>query len=203
MTDPAPTRELVLASASPRRRELLAVLGVQYRVAPADIDETPRPDEQAAAYVQRMALEKARAGMRQAGPGAAVLGADTTVAVDGRILGKPVDRTDALRMLALLSGRTHQVHSGVALCAADSCHEALSSTDVTFREVTAAEAGDYWDTGEPADKAGAYGIQGLGSVFVSSIRGSYTGVVGLPLFETAQLLTSAGFGPILAADSHS
>lgn len=200
MTDPVTTRELVLASASPRRRELLAILGVQYRVAPADIDETPLPDEAASRYVQRMALQKAQAGLRESGPAAVVLGADTTVVVDGRILGKPLDRADALRMLAVLSGRAHQVYSAVAVCGAGGCHEALSSTEVTFREVSAAEAAAYWETGEPADKAGAYGIQGLGSVFVSRISGSYTGVVGLPLFETAQLLTSAGFGPILSAD---
>jgi len=201
MTHSDDTRELVLASASPRRRELLAVLGVQYRVAPANIDETPRDGEPPGAYVQRMALEKARAGLLQAGPDALVLGADTTVAVDGDILGKPADRADAMRILGLLSGRTHQVYSAVALCDVDNCAGALSCTDVSFRKISTTEAVAYWNTGEPADKAGAYGIQGLGSVFVKAISGSYTGVVGLPLYETAELLTSAGFGPILAADT--
>ncbi len=193
MTSPdQPQRRLVLASASPRRRELLAVLGVEFAVAPADIDESVRPGEAPQAYVRRMALEKARAGLRAAG-NAVVLGADTSVVLDGRILGKPQDRDAALALLADLSGREHQVLSAVALVAADGETEALSATQVRFREITPAEAAAYWASGEPADKAGGYGIQGLGSVFVEALSGSYTGVVGLPLFETAGLLEQRGY----------
>ena len=189
-------RALVLASASPRRRELLGVLGVEFSVAPADIDEAVLPGEMPEAYVRRMALTKAQAGYAAAGD-AAVLGSDTAVVIGDRILGKPVDRDDAVAMLTGLSGRTHRVMSAVALLDGAGCSEALSITDVTFRELTAAEAARYWATGEPADKAGAYGIQGRGAVFVSEIRGSYSGVVGLPLYETALLLEERGFGPLL------
>jgi len=195
-TDPSDKRALVLASASPRRRELLGVLGVEFTVAPADIDESVQPGELPQAYVRRMALSKARAVHAVADEGV-VLGSDTAVVIGDRILGKPADRDDAVAMLSELSGRTHRVMSAVALLDVGGCGEALSMTDVTFRNIGVAEAEAYWDTGEPADKAGAYGIQGFGAVFVSEIRGSYSGVVGLPLFETAALLEERGFGPLL------
>ena len=195
-TDPSDKRALVLASASPRRRELLGVLGVEFTVAPADIDESVQPGELPQAYVRRMALSKARA-VRAVADDGAVLGSDTAVVIGDRILGKPADRDDAVAMLSELSGRTHRVMSAVALLDVAGCGEALSMTDVTFRNISVAEAEAYWDTGEPADKAGAYGIQGFGAVFVSEIRGSYSGVVGLPLFETAALLEERGFGPLL------
>ena len=191
-------RPLVLASASPRRRELLGVLGVEFSVAPADIDESVHDGETPEAYVRRMALGKARAGYGAADD-AAVLGSDTAVVVGDHILGKPVDQDDAIAMLTTLAGRTHRVLSAVALLDADGCSEALSSTAVTFRDISRAEAELYWATGEPADKAGAYGIQGRGAVFVSAVQGSYSGVVGLPLFETAALLEERGFGPLLKA----
>ncbi len=186
-------RHLVLASASPRRRELLAILGVEFSVAPADIDESVLPGEDPVDYVRRMALGKARAGLAAAGAGAVVLGADTAVVLDSHILGKPTGRDDALTMLAALAGREHRVLSAVALVAAGRAAEALSTTRVRFRAITAAEAAAYWATGEPADKAGGYGIQGRGSLFVEEIDGSYSGVVGLPLFETGGLLTQFGF----------
>lgn len=181
---------LILASASPRRRELLAQIGIQARVSPADIDEQPRDREAPADYVRRLALAKARA-IRTAEDDLPVLGADTTVTVDGGILGKPTDREDGLAMLAHLSGRSHEVYSGVAVVGE---HEdvAVSVSRVTFRAIDADERRAYWDTGEPADKAGAYAIQGRGAVFVSNLEGSYSGVMGLPLFETAQMLVRAG-----------
>lgn len=189
------TGELVLASASPRRRELLQQLGMTFTVAPADIDESVRPDEAPDAYVRRMAAEKAAAGLAQAAPGSTVLGADTAVVIDGRVLGKPADRDDAVAMLQLLSDRTHQVMSGVAVAGSGAARDALSITEVTFGPVSIVAAEHYWDTGEPADKAGGYGIQGCGAVFVASLSGSYTGVVGLPLYETAGLLRESGFAP--------
>ncbi|NND53380.1 MAG: septum formation inhibitor Maf [Gammaproteobacteria bacterium] len=192
-------RALVLASASPRRRELLGVLGVEFKVAPADIDETVQPGETPEAYVRRMALGKAEAGYAAAGSDSAVLGSDTAVVIDGRILGKPDDRAAAIAMLTELSGRTHRVMSAVALLDVEGCSEALSVTEVTFRTIIAKEADQYWATGEPADKAGGYGIQGRGAVFVRAIQGSYSGVVGLPLFETAALLEERGYGPLMQA----
>lgn len=188
---------LYMASTSPRRRELLAQIGVPFEVLPVNVDEAARPAESALEYVRRLAADKALAGarvLRQRADSGVVLGADTTVVVDGQILAKPADRDDAIAMLLQLAGRTHQVLTGVALAAASGPAVQISHsvTDVTFRPLTEAEAAAYWDTGEPADKAGAYGIQGLGALFVQHIAGSYTGVVGLPLFETAQLLQQAG-----------
>lgn len=201
---------LYLASTSPRRRELLTQIGVRFDVLRVDVNEDPLPAESALDYVQRLAAEKAAAGLqllRQRDLDGAVLGADTTGLLDGRILVKPVDRHDAIRMLLEMSGRTHEVLTGVALAfgggaSGDSLLVACSRTAVTFRSIDAAEASAYWDTGEPADKAGAYGIQGFGAVFVESIAGSYTGVVGLPLFETAQLLRQAGIPVWQRAGAH-
>jgi septum formation protein len=179
--------ELILASASPRRRELLTQIGVACRCCPVDIDETPQPDEPAQAYVERLALEKARVCLQQ-NPEAVVLGSDTSVVVDGQILGKPVDEEDAVRMLKLLSGREHQVMTAVAVVDGTRQRVETVTTDVAFIELDEARCRAYWRTGEPCDKAGAYGIQGLGAVLVKGIKGSYSAVVGLPLMQTAALL---------------
>lgn len=180
-----------LASASPRRRQLLDLIGVPHVVTPADIDETPRGGEPADAYVLRLAREKALAVWAR-DAGLAVLAADTTVVVDHEILGKPETEADAQYMLGKLSGREHLVHTGVALQAASGVQVVLSSTRVRFAPLSAADIRAYWASGEPEGKAGAYAIQGLGAVFVAHIAGSYTGVMGLPLFETATLLRAAG-----------
>ena len=184
---------LFLASASPRRRELLTQIGAPFSLLSVDIDETPRPGENPESYVQRLAREKALAGReRVAGCSIAVLGADTTVVVDGRILGKPADRDEGIQMLATLSGREHQVMTAVALATDNACEVRLVTSTVRFRLIETTEAEAYWASGEPCDKAGGYGIQGWGAVFVAELRGSYSGVVGLPLCETAQLLDQAG-----------
>ena len=183
---------LFLASASPRRRELLTQIGVPYSLITASIDETPLPTENAEQYVQRLAREKALAGLRMAGVDACVLGADTTVVLNGRILGKPADRDEGLTMLAGLSGNEHQVLTAIALASPQRCEVRLVASRVRFRPITPDEAQRYWDSGEPLDKAGGYAIQGWGAVFVSELHGSYSAVVGLPLCETAQLLDTFG-----------
>jgi septum formation protein len=155
-----------------------------------EVDETPRPDEAPEHYVKRLALNKARAGL--AGRrGNLVLGADTAVVLDGRILGKPRGRGDALAMLLALAGREHRVLSGVAVVGDSFEGYRLCDSRVSFRTISADEAAAYWDSGEPVDKAGGYAVQGRGAVFVSHLSGSYSGVMGLPLFETAQLLAEA------------
>ena len=183
-----------LASASPRRRQLLSQIGVDFQILNVDVDESIAAGEDAERYVSRLARAKAAAGLvrRIAGRRAPVLGADTAVVAGGAILGKPADCADAARMLALLSARTHEVLTAVALATDDGVLAHLSRSQVTFREITPEEAREYWNTGESRDKAGAYAIQGYGAVFVSALRGSYSGVMGLPLFETAQLLRAAG-----------
>lgn len=183
---------LYLASGSPRRRELLQQIGVPFTVISAAIDETPLPDEAPRAYVERLALAKARAGAVQAGGPGAVLGADTAVVLHGRILGKPVDEADALATLAAMSGQEHQVLTSVALVDGARSQVLSVSSRVRFRLISAVEAKAYWASGEPLDKAGGYAIQGLGAVFVESLQGSYSAVVGLPLCETAQLLGDFG-----------
>lgn len=171
---------LVLASASPRRAELLTAAGFAFTVAHADIDETPRPGEAPAAYVQRLAVGKAQAvAARQ--PEALVLGADTTVVVDGDILAKPADAADAAAMLRRLAGRAHEVLTGVALAGPAATRVALGTTRVWFAPMTEADIATYVATGEPMDKAGAYGIQGWAARFVTRIEGSYSNVVGLPV----------------------
>lgn len=180
---------LVLASASPRRRELLWQIGVPHRVVVAGIDEAPLPHEIPAACVQRLALAKAQRVWRGELP---VLGADTAVVVDGDMLGKPQNREQAYAMWARLSGRTHQVLSAVALMHARGSEVRLNESTVAFRALTLAEQERYWASGEPHDKAGGYAIQGLGAVFVTMLQGSYSGVMGLPLFETAAMLDAAG-----------
>jgi len=184
---------LYLASASPRRRQLLEQLRLSFEVQMADVDETPRPEELPADYVLRLARTKAETVAQKLGqPAARVLAADTAVVLGSGILGKPKDRADGLAMLGRLSGRGHAVLSAIALWHDGKLDTALSTSEVRFRTIAAAEAAAYWETGEPADKAGGYGIQGLGAVFVESLQGSYSGVMGLPLFETAELLRRAG-----------
>lgn len=185
---------LFLASASPRRAELLGQIAVPFQRVSASIDETPREAEDPAAYVERLALEKAQAGLQQLqqDAGAVVLGADTAVVLDGRILGKPQDRADALAMLAALSGREHQVLTAVALCSATRSASVVVASQVRFVPISPAQAEAYWASGEPLDKAGSYAIQGLGAVFVAGMSGSYSAVVGLPLCETASLLAEFG-----------
>ncbi len=180
---------LYLASSSPRRREILDALGLDFEAGGVDVDETPLPGESAESLVMRLAIAKARAA---AAPGRVVLAADTAVVVDGVAFGKPVDEADAIDMLLGLSDREHEVLTGVAVWHAATVTEAMSRTRVEFREISRDEALDYWHSGEPCDKAGAYGIQGLGGVFVRRIEGSYSGVVGLPVYETAALLAAAG-----------
>lgn len=191
---------LYLASASPRRRELLTQIGLAHEVlrvpAPPGEDEPQHPGESAADYVRRTASDKALRGrdwMRsQALPTLPLLAADTTVVLDGVVLAKPADRDDAMRILRALSGATHDVHTAVAVWAGNQLLEAVSITQVRMRELTDDEIGRYCDSGEPFGKAGAYGIQGLAGTFIAHISGSYTGVMGLPLFETANLLRAAG-----------
>lgn len=186
-------RPIVLASASPRRAELLDQLGVPFTAAPVAIDETPRPDELPAHYVERLAREKAAAGLARAANGdSLVIGSDTTVVCDDRILAKPADADEAAAMLAALSGRSHRVMTAVALAGEHGCYARLVTTEVRFRELSEAEIRAYCATGEPLDKAGGYGIQGRGGVFVTGLWGSYSAVVGLPLEETGQLLAEAG-----------
>lgn len=191
--------QLYLASASPRRRELLTQLGLRFERLDAPVDETPLAGEAPFDYVRRLALAKARAGQAlltgQTGSGASdrpVLGADTTVVLGGEMLGKPSDRDEGLAMLARLSGREHEVLSGVAVVRGEHAQVRVQISRVRFRALAAAERVAYWATGEPADKAGAYGIQGLGATFVRELHGSHSGVMGLPLYETAELLRAAG-----------
>lgn len=185
------SRVLHLASTSPRRRELLAALGLDFTVVEVDVDEAPLDGESPGEMVLRLAA--AKAGAAAVGAPDLALGADTAVVVDGHALGKPVDEADCLRMLDLLSGRAHKVLTGVALRDVNRTWTALSETDVYFREISRDEALAYWQSGEPRGKAGAYAIQGLGGVFVARIEGSYSNVVGLPVFETVTLLRDAGF----------
>ncbi|MEO6988623.1 MAG: Maf family protein [Aquihabitans sp.] len=215
---------LVLASASPRRSELLARLGIAFEVRPADVDESVQPDEGAVDLVRRLAVDKAEAALDEAPePDVVVLAADTIVVIDGEILGKPIDAPDAAAMLARLSGRTHQVLTGVAVArrteamaspAPDGALEAagdglaaslgptqtiaveVEATEVTFVPLDPADIAWYVATGEPLDKAGAYGIQGQGGIFVSSIRGNYDNVVGLPLPTVCALLVGVGVAPL-------
>ena len=186
---------ICLGSASPRRAELLTQIGVPHVVQTADIDETPKPAEAPEVYVLRMALEKAEAVLAKS-LALPVLAADTAVVVDGQILGKPSDQADGLAMLASLSGCTHQVLTSVALV--EPGVEGRSATrlnvnKVAFRTTSEAERLAYWHSGEPRDKAGAYAIQGYAATFIEHLEGSFSGVMGLPLFETAELLREFGF----------
>jgi len=183
---------IVLASSSPRRLELLQQIGVNFRVVAADIVEKPLPDEKPGEFVLRMAREKALEVMQKQGAEVPVLGADTAVILDGRILGKPVNRSDAVAMLSSLSGKTHEVFSAVAVVVDETeIHQALNVTRVTFANLEPGWIESYCDSGDPMDKAGAYGVQGKAAEKISRIEGSFYGVMGLPLYETAQLLKLA------------
>ncbi len=189
---------IYLASLSPRRGELLNQIGVSHEVVKVQVDENWHPGEAAQDYVVRVALAKARAA-RKCLPAVGkrpVLAADTAVVVDDEILNKPCNQADALRMMELLSGRSHRVYTGVALLE-EREHSRLSVSEVRFRTIRPDEARAYWDSGEPADKAGGYAIQGLGAVFVAELKGSFSGVMGLPLFETAELLKACGIQVLL------
>jgi septum formation protein len=193
-------RGIYLASRSPRRRELLTQIGVRFHLllfreradSPQDVNEDPLAGESPDAYVERVARAKADAGwsrmLQRNLPHAPVLTADTTVALDGRIFGKPADRNDAAAMLGALSGKSHEVLTAVAIKWDDLLHCALSRSEVRFKDLTEAEIREYVATGEADDKAGAYGIQGRAARFVVELRGSYSGVMGLPLYETGQLM---------------
>jgi septum formation protein len=187
------TARLVLASGSPRRAELLARLGVTPELRPVDVDETPREGEGAGDLVTRLAATKVAAGLRRGrGDGEVVLAADTVVVLDERVLGKPRDRDDAAAMLTTLSGRTHQVVTGVAVQRGPIGAATRVATHVTFRELSPTEVAWYLATGEPDDKAGAYGLQGAGAALVARVEGSDTNVIGLPLAETVALLRDVG-----------
>ncbi len=193
-----------LASASPRRGDLLKQIGVSFNQFPVDITEECRAGEVAEVFCLRLALEKARAGRARlpSSDSRPVLGSDTVVALNEHVLGKPANREDALTMLRQLSGHTHEVYTPVALVGADEWAESrLSVSHVTFRVLEEEEIAAYWATGEPADKAGAYGIQGFGAIFVERLEGSYSGVMGLPLFETAELLKHFGIKSIKTDES--
>ena len=182
---------LCLASMSPRRRELLAQIGVPHTAVAAHVDEDLLPAEQPTDYVARLARLKATT-VRQRGEALPVLAADTTVVLEGAVYGKPAGRADGLAMLTALAGRTHQVLTAVALATERSVALRVNSSSVRFRNIARAEMEAYWETGEPRDKAGGYAIQGYGAVFVTALSGSYSGVMGLPLLETAELLRDAG-----------
>lgn len=182
---------LILASTSPRRQALLRQIGAQFSCFAPNVPEERAPNEAPSAYVQRLALAKAQAAA-QLHPTACVLGADTTVVCQGQLLEKPRNAAEGLAMLALLSGGWHQVHTGVALCSPQGVQACVVTTWVECLDISPETAQRYWATGEPCDKAGGYAIQGLGAVFIKSIRGCFTNVVGLPLAETAQLLQNAG-----------
>jgi septum formation protein len=185
--------DLYLASQSSRRCQLLEQLGVSFAVISVDVDETRGTAEPPADYATRIACDKACAGAAACDFSRPVLGADTTVVVDDEVFGKPRDQADALRMLGKLSGRTHRVVTAVALCRGrEHVASVCSVSEVSFRRLDSDECLAYWASGEPRDKAGAYAIQGRAGAFVSHINGSYSGVVGLPLFETEQLLRAAG-----------
>ena len=184
--------DIILASSSPRRRELLEQLGVSFEIRAADIDEAELPGESSTDLVERLALNKAKAVAEKSDEAVPVLGADTLVEIDGQVLGKPEARDDALRMLSSLSNREHRVLSAVALVGEGYENVLLSVTKVRFRSLSEQEMLDYWSTGEPLGKAGGYAIQGLAAVFITEIQGSYSGVMGLPLYETGLLLKEVG-----------
>jgi septum formation protein len=187
---------IYLASRSPRRRELLTQMAVDFAVIAADVDESVQPGESPQDYVQRIAVEKARAGVSglAANDKKPVLAADTAVIVDQTIFGKPVNDDDARRMLKMLSGHSHQVMTAVALASENDLKTALSVSEVRFAAMTEAEIDWYIQTGEGRDKAGSYAVQGLGAIFIDQIQGSYSGIMGLPVRETGQLLMQMSEG---------
>ena len=196
------TPHVILASSSPRRRDLLRLIGIPHEIEPAEIDETPHPDEEPAAHAERLAREKALA-VATRHSAACVIAADTIVVVDGEILGKPRDRSDAHRMLRTLPGRRHVVHTAVAVARRGRVEAEVESVDVTFRALDDHEIERYIATGEPMDKAGAYGIQGYGATIVERIDGDYFAVMGLALVRVVRLLGRVGirydFGRIVDA----
>jgi len=188
MAKPLSDIDLILASASPRRAELLRQIGVRFTIHPANIDEQQYPGEAVELYVQRMAREKAEiVAQKEPTNGLPVLGADTIVVLDNRVFPKPADKSAAIATLRALSGRNHRVLSAIAVVAEGRTELSLSETSVRFREIEEQEYERYWSTGEPLGKAGAYAIQGFGAAFVEAITGSYSGVVGLPLMQTFEL----------------
>ena len=194
----AESAQIILASASPRRRELLQQIGITSRVQAVDIDESRNPDEPVIAFVERLAMDKAQRGFDtlKNDEDLPVLGSDTIVEIEGTVLGKPEDREHAKDILMLLSGRVHQVHTSVAIVTGESKLIDTSSTHVHFKTLEADEIDSYIDTGEADDKAGAYAIQGIAAQFVKNINGSYSGVMGLPLYETVKLLKQCGIRPL-------
>jgi len=184
--------ELVLASASPRRVALLKQIGLCPQVHPVDIDETPHKGELVTDLVARLAREKAQQGVTETQGQFPVLGSDTVGLLDGKVLLKPIDYADAEATLLMMSNRWHEIHTAVALIYQDVCYEVTAISRVKFCKLNVQEIRDYWQTGEPQDKAGAYAVQGLAAVFIERIEGSYSGIMGLPLFETAQLIREAG-----------
>lgn len=188
---------LYLASQSPRRKQLLESVGLNFEIIPVDIDETPHMNEPAEELVIRLAREKSTSGLlwlARSGKesDSCVLAADTLVVIDNQILGKPLDRTQGVKMLSMLSARTHTVLTAAALAHGELQWNVLNKSRVTFKKLSLKEIEDYWDSGEPVDKAGGYAIQGLGSGFVCRLEGSYTGVMGLPMYETRELLMKLG-----------
>ncbi len=191
---------VILASASPRRAELLNQIGVSFEQQPSDVDETRLFDETPEAYVQRLATAKAHAALAKCND-CVVIGSDTVVVLESTVLGKPVDEQDHARMFAQLSGRTHHVLTAVTVMNSTSSRHALSKSSVTFGVVSPADTARYWRTGEPGDKAGGYAIQGMAAMFIDRLTGSYSSVMGLPVRETAQLLAEFGVIPWLGEES--
>jgi len=193
-----PPAQIILASASPRRRELLEQIGITARVQAVDIDESRNPNEQVMEFVERLAMEKAQRGFDTVKNDEAlpVLGSDTIVEIGGEVLGKPKDREHAKEILMMLSGRVHEVHTSVAIVSHKKKIIDTSSTQVHFKKLEAGEIDSYISTGEADDKAGAYAIQGIAAQFIKNINGSYSGVMGLPLYETARLLEQCGIRPL-------
>lgn len=183
--------QITLASSSPRRRELLDQIQVSYEVWPVDIDESHQQGESAEQFVCRLAIEKAQTGFKQL-PLRPALGSDTIVISKQQILGKPKSRQEGIQMLSRLSGTSHQVMTAVAVCNNQTVRYLLNTSEVELTELSQEQIEAYWDTGEPVDKAGAYGIQGIAAQFIKNINGSYSGIMGLPLYETAELLKQCG-----------
>lgn len=193
-----PGPDIYLASASPRRAQLLTQIGIRFEILAVTVEEIRAAAESPEEYVQRVALAKAQAGWAVPGMRAPrpVLGADTEVVIAGEVLGKPRDRAHALAMLAQLSGRAHEVLSVVALVDGERVLTRLSRSTVSFRSLSEAECAAYWASGEPQGKAGGYAIQGRGALFIADVQGSYSGVMGLPLCETGELLRALGINPL-------
>ena len=203
VNEPAPdgVGKIILASKSPRRRELLNQMGIEeFKVTAPNVDETVEPSLSPAETVEQLSLRKAQAAVNRAGPNDLIIAADTVVALDGKILGKPRDEEDAFAMLSALSGREHHVYTGVTLIRGDQTVTSCEVTAVVFRTLAPEEIRGYIATGEPMDKAGAYGIQGRGALLVEGIRGDYCNVVGLPLFRLSRMLSEFGVELLRSAE---